>query len=65
MRLSIQEAEVQVVLDGEEIRVLLSDAHGPLELLIDQGTARKLRDCLDLVLRSDDGPRGGGPLVVS
>jgi len=65
LRLSIKEAEVHVVIDGDGIRVLLSDAHAPLELVIDQETARKLRDGLDLVLRSNDGPRGGGPLVVS
>ncbi|WP_041695397.1 hypothetical protein [Alicyclobacillus acidocaldarius] len=63
MRLSIKEAEVQVVVDGGEIRVLLSDAHGPLELVIDQETARKLRDGLKLVTR--DEPRGGGPMPLS
>ncbi|MCL6445276.1 MAG: hypothetical protein K6T83_17770 [Alicyclobacillus sp.] len=64
MRLSIKEAEVQVVVDADGVRVLMSDTHGPLELVMDRKTAGKLRDGLNLVVR-DDEPRRGGPMPLS
>ncbi|WP_304595895.1 hypothetical protein [Alicyclobacillus sendaiensis] len=65
MRLSVREAEVQVIAEDSGIRLMMHDEHGTLEVTVDEATARKLRDGLDLVLRRGDGPRSGGPLVVS
>ncbi|WP_062309316.1 hypothetical protein [Alicyclobacillus sendaiensis] len=65
MRMSVRAAEVQVTAEDSGIRVMMQDEHGALELVLDESTARKLRDGLGLVLRPGDGPRSGGPLVVS
>ncbi|AEJ43780.1 hypothetical protein [Alicyclobacillus acidocaldarius] len=65
MRLSVRKAEVQVIAEDSEIRVMMQDEHGTVELVVDESTARKLRDGLDLVLQRGDGPRSGGPLVAS
>jgi len=65
MRVSVRGAEVQVIAEDSGIRVMMQDEHGVLELTVDEATARKLRDGLNLVLRRGDGPRSGGPLVVS
>ncbi|MCL6490147.1 MAG: hypothetical protein K6T76_14595 [Alicyclobacillus mali] len=65
MRLSVRDAEVQVIAEDSGIRLMMRDEHGTLELVLDESTARKLRDGLDLALRRGDGPRSGGPLVVS
>ncbi|MBF8378491.1 MULTISPECIES: hypothetical protein [Alicyclobacillus] len=65
MRLSVRDAEVQVIAEDSAIRVMMQDEHGTVELVVDESTAHKLRDGLNLVLRRGDEPRSGGPLVVS
>lgn len=51
MRMSVRAAEVQMIAEDSGIRVMMQDEHGTVELVVDESTACKLRDALDLVTR--------------